>query len=189
MKNKVISVILSFCFLIASISPVLASDLVETNLTTHSNNVLPCGHSQVMRFLDSDECVQCFEEHIIQTTSPMTLGSMDNLVSPCGTLCPDCGRSTVAIICAGSNIINYDNYQEGTNYLCTGCFNNTCDSPCYVLQYESYSLYVCNECGYSGYVFNSSGTGLARHYCGVYDYCSGNNYYIYCDIKGDRYDP
>lgn len=177
------------CLIVVFCAPILASDVgqASTPIVVHNHDVsetsldpLPCGHIPTERFLDSDECVQCFEERVIETQT-----SGNHAPAPCGSLCPSCGKSSMSLVCAQSNIIDSSNYQKGTSYLCGGCANKTCNSPCYVLQYLSYARNVCNSCGYSEYLFNSSGTGLARHYCGVYDYCSSKNYYIFCDLNGD----
>lgn len=182
MKKHITLIALAICMIITLCSPVFAGNEPTDFDTTGigSQETLPCGHIRTERFLDSDECVQCFEENIIE--------EYENKITPYGSICSNCGGSYASIVCARSNIIDYDNYQEGESYLCTGCANGTCNSPCYVLQYLSYSKYKCNACQYEEYVFNSSGTGLARHYCGVYDYCSGQNYYRYCDLHGEDYE-
>lgn len=189
MRKRIISITLNFCLLIVFCVPVLASDVSQAatpigklnyNAIESESEHMTCGHILSERFLDSDECVQCFEEKIIEEYT--------NIPATCGSLCPSCGKSSLAITCARSNIIDKSNYQKGTSYLCTGCKNKTCSSPCYVLQYLSYAKNVCGSCGYSAYLVSASGTGLAKHYCGVYDYCSGKNYYIYCDLNGDKYE-
>lgn len=183
MKKKFVAITFVLCLLVTLCTPIMAAGVNLTPTSTENSLVtLPCGHVQTEQFLDSEECVQCFEERIINERPT------EHTPTPYGLLCPSCGRSSVVITCAKSCIVDKNNYQKGTTYLCEGCKNKTCNSSCYVLQYLSYALKKCNSCGYSSYLYNSSGTGLAKHYCGVYDYCSGNKYFIYCDLKGDNYE-
>lgn len=202
-KKRLIILLLIAMLVVSLCSPVLATENDECQCGEHHHEIpnlmishdrLPCGHIPESYFLNSDECVQCFEARIVAEQLSSSRSGIGGIAEPRGSICSNCGRSTVSIICADSNLIYSYNYQQGTSYLCSGCRSDAaandipvCNSPCYVLQYMSYSKKHCNYCGYESYVFNSSGTGLAKHYCGVYDYCSGNSYYIYCDLRGDWY--
>lgn len=170
MKKRIISLCLVFCFLGIYCVPVFAIN----------NNVGECGHPQNEHFVDSDECVQCFEERIIAEQAQSSMGG----ASPYGYYCPNCGRSSVQIVCAKSNIIQSENVSSGPSQACLGCKRNTCNANCQVLRYMSYAKYDCTQCTYTAYVFNDSGTGLIRHYCNLYDYCTGEVHFM-CDLSAD----
>ena len=65
MKKKFVAITFAFCLLITLCTPIVAVGANLTPTSTESNLItLPCGHVQTEQFLDSDECVRCFEERI-----------------------------------------------------------------------------------------------------------------------------
>jgi hypothetical protein len=153
----------------ATIALLLVLSLTILSASAFASNDTPsCGHVTEWHFSDSDECVICFEERIM---AQQTAG--DNGISTYSGLCKKCGSSKVDEVCANSKLIYSDNYYTVSSSSCSDCKKGLCDSPCGWLQYVSYMKLECNACGYSAYAFNSEGTGLAKHYCNTYHYCTG----------------